>query len=71
MPLDILTSDEELLPAAKVRSRYNVSDQTLWRWETDEKLDFPQAIRINSRRYWRRIDLQAFELRLTANVKVA
>ncbi|WP_287742661.1 hypothetical protein [Methylobacterium sp.] len=36
---------------------------TLWRWERDPKLAFPQPLRINGRRYWRRADIEAFELR--------
>lgn len=50
-------------PSARVRQRYNISDMTLWRWERDPKLAFPQPLRINGRRYWRRADIEAFELR--------
>lgn len=71
MPLYTPNSDEELLPAPKVRGRYNVSDQTLWRWENDEKLGFPQPLRINTRRYWRLADLQAFEIRQASKKEAA
>jgi predicted DNA-binding transcriptional regulator AlpA len=55
--------NEDLLPAVKVSSRYGVSSMTVWRWEKDSALNFPQPIRINGRRYWRIADLQAFEAR--------
>jgi predicted DNA-binding transcriptional regulator AlpA len=52
---------ENLLPAGKVRARYNVSDMALWRWLHDEQLSFPQPIRINNRRFWRVAELRAWE----------
>ncbi len=59
----VSSSNDELLPAALTRKRYGISDMTLWRWENDSALNFPQPIRINGRRYWRIADLQAFEAR--------
>ncbi len=61
MPLAGSNSGDDLLPAAQVRSRYGVSDMTIFRWLNDDKLEFPRPIRINGRRYWRITDLQAFE----------
>ncbi|WFS06254.1 DNA-binding protein [Methylobacterium sp. 391_Methyba4] len=63
MPLHDPNASEDLLPAVQTRARYGVSDQTLWRWEKDAKLGFPQPLRINGRRYWRVAELQAFEIR--------
>jgi predicted DNA-binding transcriptional regulator AlpA len=63
MPLDVPKSSEDLLPATATRSRYGVSDMTIFRWLADPGLGFPQPIRINGRRYWRLADLQAFEAR--------
>lgn len=71
MPLPVLKSNDELLPAAQVRRRYGVSDMTVFRWVNDEKLNFPQPIRINSRRYWRVADLQAFEARQSSKREAA
>jgi predicted DNA-binding transcriptional regulator AlpA len=56
-------SPEDMLPAAQVLARYQVSDMTIFRWLKDTGLSFPQPIRINGRRYWRLADLQAFEVR--------
>ncbi|WP_419828926.1 helix-turn-helix transcriptional regulator [Methylobacterium sp.] len=56
-------SPEDMLPAAQVMARYQVSDMTIFRWLADPKLGFPQPIRINGRRYWRLAELQAFEAR--------
>ncbi|MCJ2136378.1 DNA-binding protein [Methylobacterium sp. J-026] len=63
MPLAVPRSGDELLPAPHLLARYKVSDMTLFRWLKDERLSFPQPIRINGRRYWRLADLQAFEAR--------
>lgn len=63
MPLAVPKSSDDLLPANAARSRYGVSDMTIFRWLADPKLGFPQPIRINGRRYWRLADLQAFEAR--------
>ena len=52
---------EKLLPAKKVRERYGVSDQTIWRWLHDKNSGFPKPIRIQGRRYWRLEQLLAFE----------
>ena len=71
MPLPVLKSNDELLPAAQVRRRYGVSDMTVCRWVNDERLNFPQPIRINSRRYWRVADLQAFEARQASKREAA
>jgi hypothetical protein len=62
--------DEHLityLTAAQVRKRYGgVSDMALWRWLRDERLGFPQPLRIQSRRFWRLTDLVAWECAQTA-----
>jgi predicted DNA-binding transcriptional regulator AlpA len=50
------------LTAGQVRRRYGgMSDMALWRWLRDEKLGFPQPLRINRRRFWREMDLIAWE----------
>jgi len=64
-PGDSPPLDEIFLPAAQVRSRYGVTDMTLWRWLSKKSADFqfPRPIEIFSRRYWRLSELQAFEAR--------
>jgi predicted DNA-binding transcriptional regulator AlpA len=52
---------EQFLPARRVWERYGVSEQSLWRWIHDEKLDFPPPIYIRRFRYWRLSDLIAWE----------
>lgn len=54
-------TQDELLPASKVRGRYNVTDMTIYRWERDGRLNFPVPLWINRRRYWRLADLVAWE----------
>lgn len=71
MPLAVPKSSEDLLPAAQVRARYGVSDMTVFRWLADPKLDFPDPLRINGRRYWRLADLQSFEARQASRKEAA
>jgi len=54
-------NDSPYLPAGQVRSRYGVSDMSLWRWLRDEALAFPQPLKIHNRRYWKLSELQAWE----------
>jgi predicted DNA-binding transcriptional regulator AlpA len=49
------------LPAAAVRSRYSISDMSLWRWLRDPKLGFPRPMRINGRRFWKLAALEAWD----------
>ncbi|MFN4354893.1 hypothetical protein [Parvibaculum sp.] len=44
-------------------ARYKITKMTLWRWENDPELGFPEAVRIRRRRYWMLADLQAFDVR--------
>jgi predicted DNA-binding transcriptional regulator AlpA len=53
--------DRTYLPASQVRARYGVSEVSIWRWLQNEALGFPAPIRIGTRRYWRRTDLEAWE----------
>jgi len=71
MPTVAQSSPDDLLPAAHVLKRFGVSDMTLHRWLTNPKLNFPQPIRINARRYWRVAELQAFESRQSSKQEAA
>ena len=37
--------NQTYLPASQVRTRYGVSDMSLWRWLRDDALGFPHPIR--------------------------
>jgi predicted DNA-binding transcriptional regulator AlpA len=52
---------KKLLPDHKVCDRYGVSPMTLWRWDHDAKLNFPQPIRIRGRKYRDQHELDAFD----------
>jgi predicted DNA-binding transcriptional regulator AlpA len=57
-----MTDPGNLLHSAGVRTRYGgVSDMSLWRWLNDKELNFPKPLVINKRRYWRIVDLVAWE----------
>jgi hypothetical protein len=45
-----------------LRARYGgISEMTLWRWEHDEKLGFPNALEINGRKYYDLSEVERFE----------
>jgi predicted DNA-binding transcriptional regulator AlpA len=41
--------------------RYSVSDRTIDRWVADPKLNFPQPIRINRKRFFYEHELEEFD----------
>jgi predicted DNA-binding transcriptional regulator AlpA len=63
--------DDTYLTSRLVRSRYNCSDMSLWRWQRDPDLGFPEPLRINGRRLWKLADLEAWERRRAASVREA
>jgi hypothetical protein len=60
-------SDEVLLTSAQVRKLVgNVSIMCLWRWQRDERVQFPMPdASINSRNYWRSTTIRAWQDRMT------
>jgi hypothetical protein len=59
---------DELVPNPRVRQEFNVSYQTIRRWERDPKLNFPAPVWINGRKYhWRR-PLEAFKATRRAGI---
>jgi hypothetical protein len=61
-PASDQSADDVYLSARQVRTRYgNVSEQALWRWLRDEKLNFPKPFYINQFRYWKLADLVSWE----------
>jgi len=53
--------DKAWVPAELVGDMYGCHRQTLWRWEHDEKLGFPKAIRVGKKKYWVAGELRAFQ----------
>ena len=49
------------LPSVQAAARYGVCLKTLDRWTENDKLNFPQPLWINRRRFWRLADLHAWE----------
>jgi predicted DNA-binding transcriptional regulator AlpA len=54
-------SSRKLLPTRVVMDRYSVSDRTIDRWVADPKLNFPQPIRINRKRFFYEHELEEFD----------
>ncbi len=49
------------IPGPKVRTRYNVTDMTIYRWLNDEDMDFPRPYYFGRFRYWLLAELEAWE----------
>jgi predicted DNA-binding transcriptional regulator AlpA len=47
--------------SADVQGRYKISDSTLYRWERDETLAFPQPLIVNRRKLYQLGELVAWE----------
>ncbi len=53
---------EHLLNSRQVCARFGgVSLMSLWRWARDERLQFPQPVKLTNRNYWRMGDLRRWE----------
>ncbi|MGO4909521.1 helix-turn-helix transcriptional regulator [Pseudorhodobacter sp. W20_MBD10_FR17] len=52
--------NKRLIGAKDVRTRFGVTDMSLWRWIRDEELNFPQPIYIQRRRFWEADAIEAF-----------
>ncbi len=58
------SDDDVLLNSAQTKARCgNVTDMCLWRWMRDERVAFPQPLKINRRNYWKLADLRAWQER--------
>jgi predicted DNA-binding transcriptional regulator AlpA len=49
-----------------VKLRYNISEMTLYRWERDEALNFPQPMRIKKRKFFRVEELDLWDKSISA-----
>jgi DNA-binding XRE family transcriptional regulator len=49
------------LNGPEVRKRYGISAQTIIKWTKDEKLGFPNPIKIRGRNFWKPEELEAFD----------
>ena len=50
----------------QVKARYGgISDMTLWRWEHNSRIGFPQPLLINGRKFYAVVELEEWERRRT------
>jgi predicted DNA-binding transcriptional regulator AlpA len=61
-------TESEWLAGAQLAKFLSVTTMTIWRWERDPKLEFPQPTIIRDRKYWNRDDINAW-MRRTATSK--
>jgi len=59
--LRIATGSSGLLPDSLVAERYKVTTRTIDRWDRDQNLEFPEALRIRGRKYRRINQLENWE----------
>ncbi len=57
-----MVSAKQYLTRKKILERFGgISVMTLWRWERDEKLEFPKPTEINGRKYYDLAKIEAWE----------
>ncbi|GLR60280.1 helix-turn-helix transcriptional regulator [Rhizobium indigoferae] len=52
---------QKYLTGPQVLARYQITEMTLHRWQKNEKLGFPEPMKINRRRFFLEDDLIAWE----------
>lgn len=55
---------DELIPDPTVCREFNITPMTLWRWDQDQRLNFPPKIKIRTRNYRSRRALNEFRERM-------
>ena len=60
------SSNCDLVPDPEVARDFRVTLVTLWRWDRDPKLGFPPAVKIRTRKYRVRKELEEFKERMMA-----
>ncbi len=53
--------EEGLISAPKLCKRLDIVGMTLWRHERDPRLNFPQPIKINGRKFYKKSEIDAWE----------
>ena len=61
------TIEAEWLGGAQLAALLGVTTMTIWRWERDSKLNFPQPTVIRDRKYWSRDDINAWMRRMATS----
>jgi predicted DNA-binding transcriptional regulator AlpA len=59
--------EAEWLGGAQLAALLGVTTMTIWRWERDSKLNFPQPTVIRDRKYWSRDDINAWMRRMATS----
>lgn len=54
-------TSQKYLTGPQVLSRYQISEMTLFRWQKNKDLAFPQPLKINRRKFFLEDDLIAWE----------
>lgn len=60
-------TEAEWLGGAQLAALLGVTTMTIWRWERDSKLNFPQPTVIHTRKYWSRDDINAWMRRMATS----
>jgi hypothetical protein len=69
MPQD--DKDNGLMTSKQVREFFQITEMSLWRWERNEALAFPEPVVICRRKYYPRAEIEAFANRQRQTGKVA
>jgi predicted DNA-binding transcriptional regulator AlpA len=54
--------DERFISQPEILQRYGISEMTLSRWRRDEHLNFPPPLTIRRRNFYKRAEIDAWEV---------
>lgn len=52
---------DKYLTGPQVLARYQISEMTLYRWQKDEKLGFPEPMKVRRRKFFNEVELVEWE----------
>lgn len=52
---------EKYLTGPQVLARYQISEMTLHRWQKDERLGFPEPMKVRRRKFFKEVELVEWE----------
>lgn len=58
-----MSGENNLMTAKQVREFFQITEMSLWRWERNEALCFPQPVVILRRKYYPRVEIEDFAKR--------
>jgi len=63
--------NDQMVTTRKVCDHFGITSMTLWRWLQDDKIGFPQPIRIGRRTYWSASAIAEFKAKAATGTRLS